>query len=92
MNLVNNIGNAYYRLIAYQPSGPASHAPTRMPAVEITDTLELSEAGTAAYLFDQAKGTNLDRLLAVRNAIQNGTFETPERLQGTVNRLLDLLA
>lgn len=34
----------------------------------------------------------LARLHAIRGEIENGTFETPERLRATADRLLDVIA
>lgn len=77
-----------------QPIGPphSSHAPkptSPSDAAPITDEVEISEAGR---LVDQARAVpeiRQDRVDAIRVQIAEGTYETPEKLDTAVERLLD---
>jgi len=65
-------------------SGSAS-ATSANPA----DELQLSTAGQLASLLNDVPDVRQDRVSQLRAAIQSGTYETPERLSGAVDRLLD---
>jgi len=54
-----------------------------------TDTVEISD--TARYLGELKKLPDVrqDKVQAARDAIAAGNFETPQRLDGTVNALLE---
>lgn len=68
------------------PLGPTSAAadpkpqPAHNAAVTATDSVELESTFRSA------------RVRAVREEILAGNFETSERIDGTVNRLLDVIA
>jgi len=89
---IDNIGNVHFRVFALQPAAAASTATRRTNGSDITDTVELSQTGPASCLSREFSCPKLERIIAVHEAIQDGTFETPERIEGTVDRLLDLLA
>jgi flagellar biosynthesis anti-sigma factor FlgM len=56
-----------------------------------TDTVEISDS--ARYLGEIKKLPDIrqDKVRAAREAIASGRFETPERINGTVDRLLEEL-
>jgi len=56
------------------------------------DSLELSPVGRVLSDAASESSLRLARIRAVREDIRNGTYETPDRLDGTVRRLLDVLA
>ena len=56
------------------------------------DRVEISAAAARANEVFEPSSFRLARANAIRAEIENGTFETPERLRGTVDRLLALLA
>ncbi len=92
MSLIINIASAY-------PSPPAPQAVTpsllRHSASAITagyDTLELSRVGEALSRAAEMSSFSIARVRAIRAEIESGTFETPERIAGTVKRLLDVVA
>jgi flagellar biosynthesis anti-sigma factor FlgM len=58
-------------------------------AANTSDELQLSSAGQAASMLNDVPDVRQDRVAALRSAIQSGTYETPERLSGAVDRLLD---
>ena len=64
----------------------------RQPAGEATgvgDSLEISTAGKLAARIHDAGMVRTDLVERVRSEIADGTYETPERLDATVDRLLD---
>lgn len=58
---------------------------------EEPDTLELSPRAEAVARAVQQSTQRLARTAAIREEIASGTFERPERIEGTVDRLMDLL-
>jgi flagellar biosynthesis anti-sigma factor FlgM len=75
-------------------NGP--HTTTRTSGSQATgysaaaaDDLQLSDAGQLASQLSEIPDIRQDRVSALRAAIQSGTYETPERLSGAINGLLD---
>jgi hypothetical protein len=62
--------------------------PTGSP---VEDTLELSPAGIALSRADVQSHVRIARISGIRAEIKAGTFLTPERMDGTVERLLKIL-
>jgi len=62
--------------------------PTGSP---VEDTLELSAEGIALSQADVQSPPQFARMCEIRAAIKGGTFETLERMDGTVERLLKVL-
>jgi negative regulator of flagellin synthesis FlgM len=65
-----------------QPTAPAGTAP-------IQDELNLSNTAQLIDQVHQAPDIRQDRVAALRSQIANGTYETPDKLDVAVNRLLD---
>lgn len=63
-----------------------SQATSRPQAAQITDEVDISEA---AQMAEQIQQMPEDRIAAVRQQIAEGTYETNERLNAAVERLLD---
>ena len=65
----------------------------RMPAYQTSDgdTAEFSEAAEVLARTALDSSFRLARTRAIRAEIENGTFVTPERIHGTVERLLDVI-
>lgn len=57
----------------------------------VEDTVELSPAGIALSRAGVQSPPGLARISEIRAAIKAGTFETPERIDGTIERLLEML-
>jgi len=90
MSAIINIGNIYPSL-PLQPAGPSA-APRMVDAAETpSDTVEISRFGHALSHADGQSSLSLARIQAIRREIENGTFETRARMEGTVNRLIDAL-
>ena len=60
-------------------------------ASPVQDTVEFSSFGRALAEATEQSTFRLARLRAVRNEIERGDYETPERLRGTVDRLLEVI-
>lgn len=91
MSAIIDISNAFPI-----PTGPkTSSSPARVsqaisPPQE--DSVEFSNIGRSLANANDVSSLNKARLQAVRTEIDNGTFETPERLYGTVDRLIQFLS
>jgi len=55
----------------------------------ITDQVDISEAGRIAGQLSETAGIRQERVQAIRAAIQNGTYETEQKLSVALDRLLD---
>ena len=64
---------------------PNSATQTSQP----TDELQLSEAGQLASRLAEIPDIRADKVAAARAAIADGTYETPEKLDVALSRLLD---
>ncbi|MBU0718510.1 MAG: hypothetical protein KJ749_09705 [Planctomycetes bacterium] len=71
--------NSGLELRGSAPGGPAS------------DSVEFSRLGRALARGVEESTFSLARIRAIRGQIADGTFETPERINGTVDRLLDVV-
>ncbi len=56
-----------------------------------TDRLEISETGRLLSSLGPDSPVRVDRVAEIRQAIADGTYETPEKLEITVDRLLEAL-
>ena len=91
MALVINIASAY-------PSLPSPRATMSIPTLRqsapftlFSDTVELSRAGRALSHAVEESSFRMARVRAVRAEIESGIYETAERIEGTVERLLDVV-
>ena len=82
------------RTPAAKSAGPAA-APAASP---VADQLDLSPEAQALGQSNQlgasqgAEGIRTERVNALRQAIQSGNYETPEKLSAALDRLLDTFA
>jgi negative regulator of flagellin synthesis FlgM len=88
MSSINSInGNTPVQKIVTQPV--QKQVPTDAPAqVRVTDRLELSGVG---HLLQTLKTNDIraDKVASVKSAIEAGTYETEEKLNAAIDRLLD---
>ncbi len=56
------------------------------------DRVELSELGTLLAAARDLPDIRIEKVIAARQQIQAGTYETPDKIAITVNRLLEDLA
>ena len=62
-----------------------------VPGGPAEDSVEFSSLGRALACGVEESTFSLARIRAIRGQIADGTFETPERINGTVDRLLDVV-
>jgi negative regulator of flagellin synthesis FlgM len=74
----------------------APHANTRSGfaapaarAADTRDTLEISAEGMFAEKLQELPEMRLERIATIREQIQNGTYETDDKLDLALSRLLD---
>ena len=89
--MISNVSN----ILPIRPAGPATSAPpvTSIPryAAPAQDTVEFSPLGRAMARAAAESTMRLAQINAIRSEIQDGTYDTPERIRGTVARLLNSL-
>jgi negative regulator of flagellin synthesis FlgM len=72
------------------PHGARPAQPTSRPeAAQITDEVNLSEAAQLVEQVQQLPDIRADRVEAVRQQIAAGTYETSNKLDAALDRLLD---
>ena len=80
-----------------QPQQPVE-ASSRAKSAEPVDQLDLSNAASAANRLEEAANVavggdiRIDRVAEIRRQIAEGTYETSQRLDAAVERLLDQFA
>ena len=62
------------------------------PAIDTVDQLDISSEAKMLSQLKVAGEFRADKVADIRNQIATGQYETQERLEGAVNRLLDELA
>ncbi len=77
-----------------QPIGPPHAARPVQPAPgtqpgQIRDELRISEAARLAAQAYEAADIRWDRIAAIRAELARGTYETPDKLEIALDRLLD---
>ena len=77
-----------------QPIGPPHKSPASQPSsrpdsTPISDEVEISDAARLVEEARQVPEIRQDRVDAIRVQIAQGTYETPEKLDVAVERLLD---
>lgn len=76
---------------ARKPGGPTGAETNR----SIADQLDLSpeaQALSAGQEIAPSEGIRTEKVAAIRQAIADGTYETPEKLSAALDRLLDTFA
>ena len=72
------------------PHGPRAAQPASRPeSAPISDELQISEAAQLVEQAHQAPEIRQQRVDKIRAEIAAGTYETPEKLDAAVERLLD---
>lgn len=61
------------------------------PGVTSDDQLEISETGQILSSLSPDSAIRADRVAQIRQAIAGGTYETPDKIELTVDRLLNAL-
>ncbi|MCY2962254.1 MAG: flagellar biosynthesis anti-sigma factor FlgM [Planctomycetota bacterium] len=75
-------------------TAPAAAPPPAAPAAFVAprDEVEISSAARMLDAASRSPGVREQRLEQIRAAIASGTYETPEKLESAVDRLLASLA
>lgn len=73
------------------PVGPTRSKAAASQAASVSDTVEISSAGMLAAKIHGSQGVRTDLVQRVKEQIAAGTYETPERVDATVDRLMDEL-
>ncbi len=92
MSAILDISGAYSAQPAMRVGTSAAPPRHSSGTMGIEDTVELSRLGRAMADAAGEASLRLARLRAIREEIQSGSYETPERIAGTLRRLLDVLA
>ncbi len=91
MSLVINTGGAYPLPGQSRVTGITSPSRHHAALISREDTFELSDLGRAFSPVADQSSFNIARVRAIRGEIASGSYETPERIAGTVERLLDVI-
>jgi len=77
---------------AVRPNPNVVNAPRTTMSSRDRDTVELSSLGRSSSPTASASSFRTAWIQSIRAEIHNRTYETPERINETVNHLLDVLA
>ena len=87
---INSILTSVPRTAEPRSTSPTSERLNDLSPVE-GDTVEWSRFGRRLARAVELSSLSVARTRAIRAQIESGTFETPERINGTVERLLDVI-
>jgi len=88
MNNINGIQPPW----APRPVEPASSVVQGMPATApggVSDVVEISTAAALAAKIQEVPDVRADLVASVKHEIEAGTYETPERIEAAIDKLLD---
>lgn len=92
MSEISNIGITNSFIPAYRATSPATSDPVarRNEAESLgeSDPVEFSRMGRILAGATETSSLRLAKIQALRAEIAEGTFETPERIAGTVDRII----
>ncbi len=88
INSISGFSPLSYAGAPKRATAPAAESHSASPA---EDTVEISSFGRALSEATEQSTFRLARIRAVREEIARGEYETPERLRGTIDRLIDVL-
>jgi len=74
------------------PHQARSAGPTSPASPDLGDRVDISEAGQIAERMAEIPDIRADRVQEIRAALANGTYETGDKLDIAVERLLDEIA
>jgi len=96
MSAIINVGSIYPSVPPVAITASAAKASSTEAAAEAAgsapgDSVEISPFGQALSQAADQSSLSLARIHAIRSEIENGSFETQQRIDGTVSRLLEFL-
>jgi len=68
---------------------PADNTPATRPSADVADELQLSGPAQAASQLNDIPAIRQDRVDSIRQAIAQGTYETPDKLSKALDNLLN---
>jgi negative regulator of flagellin synthesis FlgM len=77
--------------VASTVSPRSTAAKPTSPEYETGDQLEISETGQILSSLSADPSIRADRVAQIRQAIADGTYETQDKLDVTIDRLMDVL-
>ncbi len=92
MSFLENIDGANFPLHHSEIRRIPHHPREDRPSFPLEDTVEFSSAGRQLAETVGSSSFRAARIQAIRSEIAAGTYETRERIEGAVSRLLDILA
>jgi len=95
MSEISNIGITNTFAPAYRTAGTAPAEATQPDAVILSlgeaDPVEFSRMGRMLAGALENSSLRLAKIQSLRSEIADGSFETPERISGTVDRIIQML-
>ena len=73
------------------PMGQMEPKPESKRPDSPTDRVEISEIGQMLSTLEPETDIRVEKVTEIREAILNGTYETPDKIDATVDRLWDIL-
>ncbi|MBM81249.1 MAG: flagellar biosynthesis protein FlgM [Planctomycetaceae bacterium] len=68
---------------------PETAQPTESQSITPQDEVEISSAGRMMETLNQSSELRAERLAQIKSEIESGTYETPDKLEAALERLLD---
>jgi anti-sigma28 factor (negative regulator of flagellin synthesis) len=92
MSRIIDIGPYLPRMVPSYGTAANAQAIEHVPRTDAADVVDFSSRGRVLS-FNIMHGSSLGdaKAAAIRSEIASGQFETPERMRGTVERLLDVI-
>jgi negative regulator of flagellin synthesis FlgM len=72
-----------------EPTNPALPSAPAQPTNDIADVVEISSAAALAAKVQQIPEVRAELVARVRREVEAGTYETPERIDAAIDKLLD---
>ena len=92
MSRIIDIGPFLPRVSPAAPAPAQRNSTNPSPQVESPDIVEFSQEGRAlSSQMHDGSILSVAKAAAIRSEIASGGFETPERMKGTIDRLLDVI-
>jgi len=91
MSQISGVNNVSSALPVQRREGSVEQASERLGGRPGEDRVEISNLGALLSQARDLPDVRVERIARIRAEIAAGTFETPERIEGTVGRLLEEL-
>jgi negative regulator of flagellin synthesis FlgM len=86
---INGIQSVHGAQALRGPHSAARAAATTSPSAPVTDQLEISASAQSALEKSESTGIRSDLVASLKQQIASGSYETPEKLDAALSRLLD---